>query len=72
MFLTAINPTQGDKQEATPHLPCSETGRAHQMATWFNLHILVVFSTYFTQLERGAHLTVQFILFLGEKMDRRC
>lgn len=37
------------------------------MAAWFNLHILVIFSTYFTQLKCGAHLTIQFILFLGAR-----
>lgn len=50
-----------------PHLPRSEAGRAHQVAARFNLHVLVVFSTDFAQLERGAHLAVQFILFLGER-----
>lgn len=45
-------------------LPGCETGGAHQVPTRFNLHILVVLSTDFTQLEGGAHLTVQLILFL--------
>lgn len=34
------------------------------MTTGLNLHILVVLSTDLTQLESGAHLTVQLILLL--------
>lgn len=40
------------------------------MPTRFYLHILVVLSTDFTQLERGAHLAVQLILFLRERQHK--
>lgn len=56
--------------EAKAHLPGCETGGAHQVPTRFNLHILVVLSTDFTQLEGGAHLTVQLILFLRERQHK--
>lgn len=36
------------------------------MTAGFNLDILVVLSTDLTQLESGAHLTVQLILLLGK------
>lgn len=61
---------QRDKEEAKAHLPGCETGGAHQVPTRFNLHVLVVLSTDFTQLERGAHLTVQLILFLRERQHK--
>lgn len=48
-----------------PYLPGSETWRTHQMTTGLNLHILVIFSTDLTQLESGAHLAIQLILFLA-------
>lgn len=35
------------------------------MTAGLNLHIFVVLSTDLTQLESGAHLTVQLILLLG-------
>lgn len=61
---------QRDKEEAKAHLPGCETGGAHQVPTRFNLHVLVILSTDFTQLERGAHLTVQLILFLRERQHK--
>lgn len=46
------------------YLPGSETGGAHEMTAGLNLHILVILGTDLTQLESGAHLTVQLILLL--------
>lgn len=53
----------------TSYLPGSETGGAHQMTAGLNLHILVILSTDLTQLESGAHLTVQLILLLGWEIN---
>lgn len=38
------------------------------MSTGFYLHIFVVFCTDFAELKGGAHLAVQFVLFLEEKV----
>ena len=48
-------------------LPLLQTHVAHQVATGFQAHILVIFSTYFTELEGRAHLTVKFILLFCDK-----
>ena len=49
------------------YLPGRETGGAHEVTAGLNLHILVILSTDLTQLESGAHLTVQLILLLRGK-----
>lgn len=46
------------------YLPGGETGGAHEMTTGLDLHIFVILRTDFTELESGAHLTVQLILLL--------
>ena len=58
-------PTQTPSIRPLSYLPGGETGGAHEMATGLNLHILVILRTDLTQLESGAHLTVQLILLLG-------
>lgn len=52
------NASEGFQGGEDPYLPGCETGRAHEVSTGLNFHILVVFSADFTQLEGGAHLTV--------------
>lgn len=49
------------------YLPRCETGRAHQVPTWLNLHVFIVLGTDFAQLKRRTHLTVQLVLLLKEK-----
>ena len=47
-----------------PYLPGGEAGGAHEVSAWLYLHVLVVLRTDLTQLEGGAHLTVELVLFL--------
>ena len=47
------------------YLPLVEAGGTQEVAAGLNLDVLVVLRTDLTQLERGAHLTVQLILLLG-------
>lgn len=54
-----------------PHLPGSQTGSAHQVSARLDLHVLVVLRTDLTELEGGAHLTVQLVLFLQGQQRRR-
>lgn len=63
-------PTQSPSIHPLSYLPGCETGGAHEMTTGLNLHILVILGTDLTQLESGAHLTVQLILLLrGTKWE---
>lgn len=50
--------TAGEMHALDPYLPGRKTGRAHEVSTGLDFYILIIFSTYFTQLECGAHLTV--------------
>lgn len=53
------------------HLPRSQTGSAHQVPAGLDLHVLVVLCTDLTELECGAHLTVQLILLLQGDMRKQ-
>ena len=46
------------------HLPVDEALGAEQMPARLNLDILVVLGTDLAELEGGAHLTVELVLFL--------
>lgn len=46
------------------YLPGCETGRTHEVTAGFNLNIFVILCTDLTQLEGGAHFTVELILLL--------
>ena len=47
------------------YLPGCETRRTQQMATRFYPDVLVILGADLTQLEGGAHLTVQLVLLLS-------
>ena len=56
--------TQNTIGDATD-LPLDKTKRAHQVAAWLQLYVLVILGTDLTELKRRPHLTVKFVLFLG-------
>ena len=47
------------------NLPGRETRGTQEMSAWLYPYVLVVLGTYLAQLEGGAHLAVQFVLFLS-------
>jgi len=47
-------------------LPGSEARRTEQVSTRLNANIFIVLCANLAELERGAHLTVEFILLLGD------
>lgn len=49
------------------YLPRRETGSAHQVAAWLDLHVFIILCANFAQLKSGAHLTVQLVLLLRRK-----
>lgn len=49
---------------AARYLPRGKARGAHQMSTRLNLDVFVILCTDLTELESGAHFTIQFILFL--------
>lgn len=49
------------------YLPRCETGSAHQVSAWLDLHVLIVLGTNFAQLKCRAHFTVQLVLLLWRK-----
>ena len=51
--------------EGNAYLPGGEAGGAHEVSARLYLHVLVVLRTDLTQLEGGAHLTVELVLLLG-------
>ena len=63
--MRCIGRERWQKNPLLPYLPKSETRCAEEMSARLDPDILAVFRTDFAQLERGAHLAVQLVLFLG-------
>lgn len=55
---------------AARYLPRSKARGAHQMSTRLNLDVFVILCADLTELESGAHFTIQFILFLEYREKR--
>jgi len=47
-------------------LPGSKTRRTEQVSARLNADIFIILGADLAQLERGAHLTVQLVLLLGD------
>jgi len=53
------------------NLPTGQARCAQQMTARLDFYVLVVFGTNFTQLERGAHFTVDFVLFWWNLLQQK-